>query len=176
MIDWENLARRLGAILPSTDPSVSMQHGSSVLARRALEELVDGAEWAAAVDHYVDRRPGSELARSVLWLVHPWAAMARCRDIAQTSNDPAARRFAVELLRVVADDRALPWIGQFLRDGDPLVELCAAKTVEQLLYDCLVEVEACSRLLDEMENHVNPAVRTVWAEIRSSDDEATDDP
>ena len=95
MIDWENLARRLGAILPSTDPSVSVQHGSSVLARRALEDVVDGAEWAAAVDHYVDRRPGSELARAVLWLVLPWAAMVRCRDIAQTSTDPQTRRFAV---------------------------------------------------------------------------------
>ena len=171
MIDWENLARRVGATLEGPTASGATEHGSSGLARRALEQVLDASEWIAAVDHYVERRPGSELVRSVLWLVHPWPAMERCREIAQTSVDVETRRCAVELLRVVADDRALPWMSEFLQDGDPLVELWAAGVVDQLLFAGLVEEEQCKVLLDAMEHHGNSLVRQVYTDMRASDED-----
>lgn len=165
MIDWEGLARSLATV--HDDASGRREHGSDTLARRLLERVVPEDDWVAAVDHYVARRPGSELARSVLWLVHPWAAMERCDAIARTSDVPEDRRSAIELLRVVADRRGLPLIARFLADDDALVRVWAAKAVEQLLYSGLVEVDECGELLDAMQRHGDPAVRKVLDEIRS---------
>jgi hypothetical protein len=170
VIDWEHLARTLGTVNLGGENNkdlVSAERGSSTLGRRALEQLIDSDVWASAVDHYVRGGLGSELVRSVLWLVHPWAAMQRCHDIVKSSDNVEARRSAVELLRVVADERALPFIRQLLQDKDPITQVWAAKTMDQLLWSGLVDVAQCQDLLEVMKNHINETVRDVAAEIRT---------
>ena len=152
-IDWERLAREAGAIRADGEA------GGSDYARRALEAIIGPEVWRAAVDHYVEGRPGAELARSVLWLVRPWAAMERCREVSQTSPDAGRRREAVELLRVVADRRALPWVREYLDDADAGVQQWAAGIVDQLLWSDLVEPEECADLLAMMSAHPNEGVR-----------------
>ena len=95
-------------------------------ARLALEQVVGEAEMRATVDHYVSGLPGSEHARSVLWLLRPASAIARCREISTVATDSEQRRSAVELLRVVADRRALPWVRGYLDEDDEMIHVWAS--------------------------------------------------
>ena len=161
-IDWEQLARDVGAL-----QNGNKEIGSTFLAQMALEQLIGEQEWQAAVDHYVNIQPGAELVRSVLWLVHPWAGMKRCDEIFRTSKDLDQRRTAIELLRVVADKRVLPWIQEYLDDSDAGIQQWAAGIVDQLLWSELIAPEDCSVLLSEMETHHNTAVQKTAEWIRS---------
>jgi HEAT repeat protein len=152
-IDWNALANRLDAFAnPNSEGS-----GSDV-ARAALEEIIGPENLRAAVDHYVSRAPGAELARSVLWQIHPWSAMQRCHELFLTSLDLDVRRSAIELLRVVADKRALPWISDYLADPDPRIQVWGAGIIDQLLYSGLIELEDCEPLLQTMAAHANPKI------------------
>ena len=71
-IDWEELAQELGTLRPDGES------GGSDEARRAIELLLGEDRLRQAVDYYVAGRRGSELARHVLWQLHPWSAMQRC--------------------------------------------------------------------------------------------------
>lgn len=153
-IDWADLARSLGTL--GID---GQEHGSSAIASQTIEIIIGTANLRAAVDHYVDQKPGAELARFVLWRLHPWSAMERCYEIYQSSDDPDARCTAVELLRVVADQRVLPWIPGFLEDPDQGVQCWGAGVVDQLLFSRLVDREECEDLLLLMANHANEQVR-----------------
>jgi len=64
----------------------------------------------------------AERPRSVLWLLRPWSAMLPCRELFSTAGDLQVRRSAVELLRVVADRRVVPWVPTFLADPDPGIQ------------------------------------------------------
>jgi hypothetical protein len=161
-IDWERLARQLGAIRAEGGES-----GGSDLALRALEELVGATEWRGAVDHYVHFKPGFELARSVLGMVHPWAAMERCHEIVGTSQHAEERQIAVELLQVAADKRVLPWVREFLKDSNGCVQQMAAGIVDQLLWSGLATPEDCADLLESMNTHPNAHVQETVAWIRS---------
>lgn len=161
-IDWEQLARSLGAI--KSDGGTC---GGSDLALQAIEEIIGPADLIAAVDYYVDRRPGAELARSVLWMLRPWVAMQRCHELSGTNYEPDCRRSAVELLRVVADRRALPWVRAYLDDLDEGVQTWGAGIVDQILWSHLVEPEECAELLEIMSNHPNDRVRESAEWIRS---------
>ena len=153
-IDWTGLARTLGSIRESGD-----EHSGSELARLALERITGADVFRSAVDHYVTGAPGSELARSVLWQVHPWSGMQRCHEIYLSGRDLEVRRRAVELLRVVADRRALPWVAGYLEDADPLIQAWAAGIVDQLLFADLADVAECEPLLRLMVDHANQQVR-----------------
>lgn len=153
-IDWTALARHVGSI----DDSGQQRSGTD-FARAALEQIVTPEVFVSAVDHYVSGRPGGELARSVLWHCHPWYAMERCHELYTSSSDLDVRERAIELLRVVADRRALPWIAQYLEDPNPVIQAWGAGIVDQLLYSDLVEREECDALLRQMETHSNASVR-----------------
>ncbi|MEO0853029.1 MAG: hypothetical protein AAFY15_05955 [Cyanobacteria bacterium J06648_11] len=112
-----------------------------------------------SVDYYVSGQPGSELARQVLWQIHPWSAMQRCKEIYDRSDDIHARRSAIELLRVVADARAVFWIEDFLNDPDEDIQNWGAGIVDQLLFSHLVDPEELSELLAKMAAHPNERVR-----------------
>ena len=86
---------------------------SSTQALTALEIIVGEDTLCDAVDYYVDLRPQNELARKVLWQLRPPSAMIRCYEIFKSDAGLERRRTAVELLRVVADRRVLPWIEEF---------------------------------------------------------------
>ena len=160
-IDWEQLARQLGSLRQDGESS------GSDAAKRALELRLDEDRLRAAVDYYIAGGPGAELARSVLWRVHPWSAMQRCYEIYRSDADVETRCTAVELLRVVADRRALPWAREFLDDPDPGIQIWGAGMVDQLLWSGLVEREECGDLLLSINGHSNVQVRERAEFIRS---------
>ena len=151
-IDWTDLAQRLRSIGAG-------EHAGSRMARLALEEIIGQEIFRSAVDHYITLAPGYELARHVLWLIHPFSAMARCHEIYTDSPNLDERRAAIELLRVVADGRALRWVSMYLNDPDDQIQCWAAAIVDQLLWSNLVEVEECETLLRMMAEHPHEGVR-----------------
>lgn len=159
-IEWEALARRLGTLRDGGES------GGTDLAQTALEQILGEDEIRAAVDYYVAGRRGSELARSVLHLLQPWSAMQRCYEIFRTDPDPERRRSAIALLRVVADERALAWVPEFLRDPDEGVQTWGAGVVDQLLWSDLVDEEDCRPALEMMARLPAQGVQRYYTLIR----------
>jgi len=163
-IAWPALASALGTL--GGDGVTRSERGGTNVAREAIGILLGSARLSDAVDFYVSGQPGFELARSVLWLLRPWPAMLRCRELfASAQHDVSVRRSAVELLRVVADARALPWVADFLRDPDAGVQLWGIGVVDQLVFSRLVEPDDCAAVLRMAQHHSNAAVRERAAEI-----------
>jgi len=79
--------------------------------------------------------------------------MARCHELAQLPNEIETRRNAVELLRVVADRRALPWVSDFLDDTDFQVQSWGVGVLGQLLWSELIEPEEAEELLERAARH-----------------------
>jgi len=130
-IDWRGLADILGTI--SWTENGHSESGGGHIARDALIEIIGDAALRDAVDFYVSRRPGSEVARSVLWLLRPLAAMERCREIFRAPDDDQQAADAINLLQVVADRRVLEWIPEFLASGNIGVRVWGIGIVDQLL-------------------------------------------
>lgn len=154
-IDWSELARNLKMV----------HSGSTNNAKRAIEVVLGDDNLRAAVDTYVSFHDGAELARSVLWHLHPLAAMQRCHEIYLSQADIKERRRAVELLRVVADRRALPWIRQYLDDPDPEIRAWGIGVIDQLLFAKLVDPSQCGELLIHAREHTDPTIREKMNEI-----------
>lgn len=152
-INWEELARHLDLLRPNGEC------GSSKSALRAIELLLGEENLRATVDYYITHGPGSELARNVLWQLRPWSAMQRCYEIYRSDVDVETRCSAVELLRVVADRRALPWVHEFLNDTHQGIQIWGAGLLDQLLWSELVQPEECVELLEEMSRHPTAGVR-----------------
>jgi hypothetical protein len=74
---------------------------------------------------------------------------------------------AVELVRVVADSRALPWVAEFLDDEDTVIQAWGVGVLDQLLWSRLIEPEEAEDLLRIAERHQNGAVRDRAEFIRS---------
>jgi hypothetical protein len=74
---------------------------------------------------------------------------------------------AVELVRVVADHRALSWVAEFLDDEDSHIQVWGVGVLDQLLWSHLIEPEAAEDLLRMAERHQNEAVRERAEFIRS---------
>jgi hypothetical protein len=153
-IDWERLSTRLGLLHEHGES------GSSDAAKRALELIIGEDACRAAVDYYIAGRRGHELSRMVLWQLHPWSAMEYCYEIFNSARPIEDRRSAVELLRVVADGRALPWVAEFLSDTDNELQGWGAGVLDQLLWSNLIAREEAEELLIAAEQHDNNAVRT----------------
>jgi hypothetical protein len=134
-------------------------------ARRALEMIL-GTE-TLSVDYYVALRPARELVRSVLWLLRPWSAMARCHELAQSPNEIEIRQNAVRLLQVVGDHRAFPWVSEFLNEQDPVIQTCGIGLLDQLLWSELIEPKDAEQVLESAERHENEGVRERAEFIRS---------
>jgi hypothetical protein len=160
-IDWEELATALGLVIKDGE------QGSSEAAKRALELLIGEEALRASVDYYIAGRRGAELARSVLWQLHPWSAMKYCYEIFNGQRSLEDRRMAVELVRVVADHRALSWVAEFLDDEDSHIQVWGVGVLDQLLWSHLIEPEAAEDLLRMAERHQNEAVRERVEFIRS---------
>jgi hypothetical protein len=159
-IDWDDLASALRL------SASNAQGAGSDAARRALELVLGEKTLSAGVDYYAAKRPAYELVRSVLWLLHPWSAMARCHELATPPNELETRRTAVELLRVVADRRALPWVSEFLDDEDPQVQNWGIGVVDQLLWSELIDPEEAEEVLERAERHKSAVVREQAESIR----------
>jgi hypothetical protein len=85
--------------------------------------------------------------------------MQRCHEIFGSSADIEARRRAVELLRVVADRRALCWVPEYLSDPDRALQFRGAGIVDQLLYSGLAELDECEPILELMSTHPHEKIR-----------------
>jgi hypothetical protein len=160
-INWDELAFTV---------RLSMPHGQTAgsdAARRALEMILGEETLRSGVDYYIAKEPAYELVRSILWLLHPSGAIARCRELAMPPNELATRRSAVELLRVVADRRALPWVSGFLDDPDSQIQVWGIGVVDQLLFSNLIEPEEAEDVLEKAERHESAAVREQAESIRS---------
>jgi hypothetical protein len=165
-VDWQRIAEDVGSLSRSADTDRGWsEHGGTHLARLALEHLLDAEVYRSAVDHYVKGAPGSELARSLLWLVHPWEGMQRCHEVYSIAENLETKRRAVELLRVVADRRAVSWVSQYLQDSDEQIQFWGAGILEQLLLSDLVQLDECLDLLGDMANHANPKVQELALNI-----------
>jgi hypothetical protein len=160
-INWEQLATQLNSLGPNGES------GSNKLARQAIEILLGEERLRQAVDDYVAGVRGSELARSVLWLLHPWSAMQRCYEIYRSAADAESKALAVELLRVIADERVLPWLAEFLNDPDSAIQIWGVGVLDQLLWSELIEPNDVSQLLREARAHTNPQVQERAAFIDS---------
>ena len=72
----------------------------------------------------------------------------------------------MELLRVVADRRALPWFVEFLHDDDHDIQYWGAGLVDQLLWQELVQPEEAEVLLALMADHAHEGIREKASFIR----------
>lgn len=160
-IDWQDLANRLGTL------GSSGESGGDNVARQAIELLIGTQRIRDSVDHYVTDGRGRGLARSVLALVRPCSAMERCYEIYRTDQDDESKRSAIELLRVIADERVLPWVAEFLENVDEAIQVWGIGVMDQLLWSEVVRVEDCEDLLLKAEGHSNPEVRGVAQSIRA---------
>ena len=161
-IDWQDLAQQLGTLYPSGD------QGGDDPARRALDVIIGEKQLRSAVDHYIAHRPGSELVRSVLRILHSWTAAQYCYEVYRSEASLEARRTAVELLRFIADSRALPWVEEFLATEDEEIQDSGLALIDQLLFSSRVFPEECMPLLDTAEQHANSHIRVRAAEIKRS--------
>ena len=159
-IDWQALASQLGTLREGGESSGSHK------ACEALEILLGEDNLQYSVDYYISGKPGSELARSVLWHIRPFSAMRYCYDIFKSNLPIGVRRSAVELLRVVADKRAVDWIDEFLNDDDLEIQSWGAGVLDQLLWSELVEPDDIEHLLAKAEAHSNIGVRETAEFIR----------
>ena len=174
-IDWKDIAGRVGSLRDNGE------RGGTRYATKALAMLLGDDALVEAVDYYVSQLTGSELARSVLWLLRPPAAMRRCYQLYREATDRETRVTAIELLRVVADRTALPWVKEFLADADEDVQTMGAGVLDQLLWSEKVEPDECETLLRLMRDHSNQHVRETHAWIMGfladrKDDDKTEPP
>ena len=151
-IDWEQLARNFGLV------GQGRNAGSSDDARRALEVIIGESALRDSVEYYIAGGPGSELARHVLWQLRPQSAMNHCYEIFKSSRPIYERRMAVELVRVVADRRALPWVTEFLADPDEGIQCWGVGLLDQLLFSQFVEPLDAEASLRMAEAHSSKGV------------------
>jgi len=156
---WEEIAKSLGAI------SSSGEIGSSHLANEALELILGKDNLQQAVHYYIQQKPGSELLRHLLWQIRPFSAMEECYKVFVTSNDVEDKITAVELLRVIADNRALPWVKEFLTSDIEGVQNWGIGIIDQLLFSRLCNHEDVSDILRDAVKHNNEYVRKQAKEI-----------
>ncbi|MBL8152019.1 MAG: hypothetical protein JNN15_19030 [Blastocatellia bacterium] len=152
-INWELLASQMSTLRENGGS------GSSRHAQRAIEMLLGEDNIKQAVEYYITGKPGSELVRSVLSHIRPWSAMKHCYDIYKSDINIENKRVAIELLRVIADNRALEWIPEFLEDQDPDIQNWGLGVLDQLLWLRLVTPEEADRYLQIAEKHKSFHVR-----------------
>ena len=147
-IDWRGLAKTLGTVTPRGGGHSEL--GGTKVAARALTLLLGDEALRDAVDFYVAGGPGSELARSVLWMLRPPVAMDRCREIILASDDEEEASSAANLLQVVADRRVFDWLPELLDSRNDAVRAWAVGIIDELvIMTGEVELEEAMPLLDK---------------------------
>ena len=161
-IDWVSLGKQVATGGGNLE-SVSTQD-----AQRAIEILIGEENLREAVDYYIDGKPGCELARFVLRQFHPWSAMEYCYEIYKANENPERRMFAVELLRAVADKRALKWIDEFLEDDNLQIQVLGIGILDYLNLKNLIILDDVEEILSKADEHSNLGVRETAQMIRKN--------
>lgn len=92
--------------------------------------------------------------------------MERCYSIYKNSKKQEHKASAVELLRVIADRRAIKWIADFLNDPNETIQNWGIGVVDQLSFAGRVFPEEIMPLLNSAENHKNEYVKEVAKKIK----------
>lgn len=144
MIDWQDLAKRIGAD----------NIGSTRLAQEAVVAILGVEEIRWAVDWCVEERPSRELVRCFLALLRSYEAMLRCHEIYECDEHRRNRVNAIELLRSIGDERATKWIAVYLNDPDPAIQSWGAGLAVNLVRDGWdgPELESAMRKLETGSN------------------------
>lgn len=130
-IDWRRIADKLGTI--TWTEGGRNERGGTDVACDAIVEILGDELLRDAVDFYVSCEPGNEVARSVLILLKPPAAMERCREIFRSPTDDQEAADAINLLKMVADERVLGWIPEFMQSENEGVRIWTLGILDQLL-------------------------------------------
>lgn len=152
--NWANIAREIGCI-----DEHGQESSSSDKAHEAIEILLGKDFLKEAVRYYVSGGAGSELLRGVLWQLHPYSSMEECYRIFKTEEDVQTKRDAVELLRVVADRRALKWVPEFLAHEDQGIQNWGIGVIDQLIFSELCDGDEVSSIIQTAKQHENEHVR-----------------
>ena len=151
--NWEDIARRVGAVVGEGEMSSTPQ----VL--QAIESILGEQNMRDAVHYYIDKRPGYELLRGLLWHLHSASAMDECYQVFRTADCLEDKQDAIELLRVVADDRVLPWISEFLAFDDEGIQYWGICIVDQLLFSEFCDLDEVQSIMDIALAHTRSSVR-----------------
>lgn len=160
-IDWKYIGEKIGV---KNDGPVGSDD-----AKKALDLIIGPDNLRAAVDHYVYQKEQSELVRNVLWYLHSEVAMNRCYELYRNNDDLEVRRSAVELLRVVSDQRGVKWVQEFLEDPDEGIQNLGVSMLDQLIWGGGLDHDDpdAKRLLLICHNHTNNHVREQYEFIQS---------
>ena len=162
ILGWHELATRMGTLTSDGE------RGGDDYGRRALVELLGVNFLHDAVDYYLSHEEGGELVRSVLHILRADSAADRCLEIYQTETDPYRKAAAVELLRVVASERHLPLIVQFLNDPDPSIQNWGVGILDSLRNLGTISWEKLEPYVVLAQKHPNPEVRRLARDIRKA--------
>ena len=80
-------------------------------------------------------------AEMVLKIIQSEIAMKRCFEIYKTEPGTERACSAVFLLGSMADDKALPWVREFLEDANKAVRLNGLRVLQYILYGPLNDEE-----------------------------------
>ncbi len=122
--------------------------------------------------------------------------MKYCYALYRSSPNLNTRRSSIELLRFIADRRALQWVPEFLSDDDPTIQNWGAALVDQLVFRSEIGIsfttsdrkavsvnemtpdhreltmeaadQACAELLTLMKDHPTEVVRRYYDGIQQS--------
>jgi hypothetical protein len=159
-IDWEKLARQIGAIQENTSLGAYSERGGDLIACQALVLILGDNFWRDAVDYYVDGGRGSAVISSITAMLHPKPVMERCYEIYQSDADIDTRRYALTLFADAADYSALPWISALLDDLDEEINGWGAVTLDHLLQTMwLRPPPEFAEVLEKAEKHLSQRVR-----------------
>jgi len=111
--------------------------------------------------------PGSSVARSVLSIVKPDRAVAKCIAIYE-SGCLDRRRAAVELLRSFASRKLLSWVTVFIADPDSGIASWGLSIVDQLVFGEEISPEEAEALILAGEAHGDAHVREAAARVREA--------
>jgi HEAT repeat protein len=163
MIDWEALARQVGDIRPDGE------RWGTPSGRRALEILLGEENLRGAVDYWISQKPGCFTAEMVLNIIRSKVAMERCYEIYKTEHGTEKAASAVFLLAGIADDEALPWVREFLEDGDRGIRWNGLMVLRTVLLGSLGDaaIATAKELLDKAASDPDSQMQERTKEIRS---------
>jgi hypothetical protein len=163
-VNWELLARKVGALRDGQS-----EFGSNKLAAAALCELIGDKTWKEAIENCIVATPGYGLIQSVLSLLRPKVAMEYCYEIYKSERSIEDKRYALILLKSVANRDAVHWIAEFLGDSDELIQIFGAEVLDQMAVSGVLDDddEDLIELFETCEKHPNESVRQKIASTKT---------
>lgn len=163
-IDWKEIARLVGDL----NPDGSEMGSGTTSGQRALELIIGEQNIRDAVDYWTTSEPGAFTAEMVLKIVGSTIAMERCYEIYKTEPGSDRAHAAIFLLAGIADDRALPWIPEFLNDNHQGMRWNGLAALQNILYGPIGGdgIEVACALLDKAEVDSDPRIRERATKIK----------